>query len=116
MLLLCRRAKLFRFDKASNEWKERGTGDMKLLGEVGPLTRLSMELTLPGFACRTQGIQEDSCAHAKGQGAPVIKMTLSLLVAHAVPCAACVYHQTHKICANHYSKLALPCLTFEIAR
>ncbi|KAJ3186761.1 single stranded nucleic acid binding protein [Gaertneriomyces sp. JEL0708] len=26
------RAKLFRFDKNANEWKERGTGDVKLLG------------------------------------------------------------------------------------
>eukprot|EP00695_Tsukubamonas_globosa_P003188 TRINITY_DN509_c0_g1_i1.p1 TRINITY_DN509_c0_g1~~TRINITY_DN509_c0_g1_i1.p1 ORF type:complete len:199 (+),score=116.21 TRINITY_DN509_c0_g1_i1:69-599(+) len=25
------RAKLFRFDKAANEWKERGTGDVKIL-------------------------------------------------------------------------------------
>ena len=25
------RAKLFRFDKAGNEWKERGTGDVRLL-------------------------------------------------------------------------------------
>ena len=28
---MCRRAKLFRFDKDLNEWKERGTGDVKLL-------------------------------------------------------------------------------------
>lgn len=28
------RAKLFRFDKESNEWKERGTGDLKLLGTL----------------------------------------------------------------------------------
>jgi Ran-binding protein 1 len=27
----CRRAKLFRFDSASTEWKERGTGDVRLL-------------------------------------------------------------------------------------
>jgi Ran-binding protein 1 len=26
-----RRAKLFRFDKAAGEWKERGTGDIRLL-------------------------------------------------------------------------------------
>lgn len=26
-----RRAKLFRFEKTSEEWKERGTGDLKLL-------------------------------------------------------------------------------------
>lgn len=25
------RAKLFRFEKATNEWKERGTGDVRLL-------------------------------------------------------------------------------------
>lgn len=30
-LTLCRRAKLFRFDNGLNEWKERGTGDVKLL-------------------------------------------------------------------------------------
>ena len=30
-LLSCRRAKLFRFDSASTEWKERGTGDVRLL-------------------------------------------------------------------------------------
>jgi Ran-binding protein 1 len=29
--MLCRRAKLFRFDNGLNEWKERGTGDVKLL-------------------------------------------------------------------------------------
>lgn len=28
---LFRRAKLFRFDKPTNQWKERGTGDVKLL-------------------------------------------------------------------------------------
>lgn len=27
----CSRAKLFRFDKSGNEWKERGTGDVRLL-------------------------------------------------------------------------------------
>lgn len=27
----CRRAKLFRFDKEAKEWKERGTGDVRLL-------------------------------------------------------------------------------------
>lgn len=27
----CSRAKLFRFDKESQEWKERGTGDVRLL-------------------------------------------------------------------------------------
>ena len=26
-----RRAKMFRFDKSTNEWKERGTGDVKFL-------------------------------------------------------------------------------------
>ena len=26
-----RRAKMFRFDKGANEWKERGTGDVKIL-------------------------------------------------------------------------------------
>lgn len=30
-LILFSRAKLFRFDKAANEWKERGTGDVRLL-------------------------------------------------------------------------------------
>jgi RanBP1 domain len=30
-MILDRRAKLFRFDSTSNEWKERGTGDVKLL-------------------------------------------------------------------------------------
>ena len=29
--LLTSRAKLFRFDKESKEWKERGTGDVRLL-------------------------------------------------------------------------------------
>ena len=28
---LSSRAKLFRFEKATNEWKERGTGDVRLL-------------------------------------------------------------------------------------
>lgn len=28
---LFRRAKLFKFDKESREWKERGTGDVRLL-------------------------------------------------------------------------------------
>lgn len=31
MPALYRRAKLFRFEKGSSEWKERGTGDCKLL-------------------------------------------------------------------------------------
>lgn len=30
-LLIFRRAKLFRFDTAASEWKERGTGDVRLL-------------------------------------------------------------------------------------
>lgn len=30
-IILFRRAKLFRFDANSSEWKERGTGDVKLL-------------------------------------------------------------------------------------
>jgi Ran-binding protein 1 len=30
-LILHRRAKLFRFDKEAKEWKERGTGDVRLL-------------------------------------------------------------------------------------
>jgi hypothetical protein len=30
-LLTVSRAKLFRFDKDSKEWKERGTGDVRLL-------------------------------------------------------------------------------------
>ena len=29
--MLCRRAKLFKFDPESKEWKERGTGDVKFL-------------------------------------------------------------------------------------
>jgi Ran-binding protein 1 len=29
--LVSSRAKLFRFDKGGNEWKERGTGDVRLL-------------------------------------------------------------------------------------
>jgi Ran-binding protein 1 len=28
---LCRKAKLYRFDKEGNQWKERGTGTVKLL-------------------------------------------------------------------------------------
>ena len=31
LMLLSRRAKMFRFDKGANEWKERGTGDVKIL-------------------------------------------------------------------------------------
>lgn len=31
ILSKCSRAKLFRFEKATNEWKERGTGDVRLL-------------------------------------------------------------------------------------
>lgn len=30
-MFLFSRAKLFRFEKATNEWKERGTGDVRLL-------------------------------------------------------------------------------------
>jgi hypothetical protein len=29
--VICRRAKLFRFDTTASEWKERGTGDVRLL-------------------------------------------------------------------------------------
>lgn len=29
--LIHRRAKLFRFDSTNNEWKERGTGDVRIL-------------------------------------------------------------------------------------
>lgn len=29
--IACRRAKLFRFDKEAGEWKERGTGELKML-------------------------------------------------------------------------------------
>ena len=29
--LVCRKAKLYRFDKDGNQWKERGTGTVKLL-------------------------------------------------------------------------------------
>ena len=29
--VFCHRAKLYRFDKATNQWKERGIGEMKLL-------------------------------------------------------------------------------------
>ena len=32
-----RRAKLFRFEKSSKEWKERGTGDVKLLQQKSTL-------------------------------------------------------------------------------
>ena len=28
---MCRKAKLYRFDKEGNQWKERGTGTVKLL-------------------------------------------------------------------------------------
>lgn len=28
---LCRKSKLYRFDKAGNQWKERGVGQTKLL-------------------------------------------------------------------------------------
>ena len=37
------RAKLFRFDKATNQWKEKGIGDMKILKhtETGRLRILS---------------------------------------------------------------------------
>lgn len=31
MRRLCRKAKLYRFDKEGNQWKERGTGTVKLL-------------------------------------------------------------------------------------
>lgn len=44
-VLYCRRAKLFRFDNAAEppEWKERGTGDVKLLKhKVTGLIRLLM--------------------------------------------------------------------------
>ena len=33
--LSARRAKMFRMDKESNEWKERGTGDVKFLKHKG---------------------------------------------------------------------------------
>ena len=31
VVTLCRREKLFRFDKENTQWKERGTGDVKFL-------------------------------------------------------------------------------------
>lgn len=38
-----RRAKLFRFDKSNSEWKERGTGEVRLLQDRGSmLVRLVM--------------------------------------------------------------------------
>jgi hypothetical protein len=37
-----RRAKLFRFEKASSEWKERGTGEAKILKPESGKIRLVM--------------------------------------------------------------------------
>jgi len=37
-----RRAKLFRFDKDTNQWKERGTGEVKILKSVEDKLRLLM--------------------------------------------------------------------------
>ena len=39
---VCRRAKLFRFDKDTNQWKERGTGEVKILKSVEDKLRLLM--------------------------------------------------------------------------
>jgi hypothetical protein len=41
-LISSRRAKLFRFDKPASEWKERGTGEVKILQPTQGKIRLVM--------------------------------------------------------------------------
>lgn len=56
-----RRAKLFRFDKETKEWKERGTGDVRLLehktnGKVRLVMRRDKTLKVCANHCSKLGI------------------------------------------------------------
>lgn len=75
---MCRKAKLYRFDKAGNQWKERGAGTVKFLkhkvtGKVRLVMRQSKtlkicanHLILPKMTVQEHAGNEKSCVwHAK---------------------------------------------------
>lgn len=61
-VLYVHRAKLLRFDKASNEWKERGIGDIKILQNISDLSkvRLVMRREVIHKLCCNQRIYKDT--------------------------------------------------------
>lgn len=48
-VLFCERSKLFRYDKDSREWKERGLGDLKILKNklTGKVSKLAISRIFP---------------------------------------------------------------------
>lgn len=69
------RAKLFKFDRDSREWKERGTGDVRLLKHKENMkTRLVMRRDKTLKVCANH--YGKTCSDAKGIAPP----TLTLLV------------------------------------
>jgi Ran-binding protein 1 len=57
------RAKLFRFDRESREWKERGTGDVRLLKHKATgKTRLVMRRDKTLKVCANHSSRSQSCS------------------------------------------------------